>query len=272
MAKKRGKNRARKKHPVKKPSNRATPIQSAAAPKPVATANKVGRRKTAALTFVMLAAVALGAWFAVSPILEKNRMLERQSELLASIEQGGGVIVLDEAFAAAEVDFYDDNDGETTGNDILLTPVSAPQTAGPEEPASADTVVTGIGVLTIDRIDAKLPVTEGVSTAQLQVAVGHVPQTPEIGSAGNAVIVGHRSYTYGQFFNRLDEVEVGDVISYQPKDGGPMEFAVCEILETLPGDAAAVRQPEEERMLTLLTCTPIKTATHRLLIRATLIV
>lgn len=277
MAKKRGKNRARKKHPVKKPSNRATPIQSAAAPKPVAAAKKVDPRKTAALTFVMLAAVALGVWFAVSPILEKNRILERQSELLASIEQGGGVIVLDEAFAAAEVDFYDDNNGETLEPDVFPAAFE-PTGPDPEDSVSAetaafdDTVVTGTGVLTIEKIDARLPVTEGVSTAQLQVAVGHVPQTPEVGEIGNAVIAGHRSYTYGQFFNRLDEVEVGDVISYQPKDGGPMEFAVCEILEALPGDAAAVWQPENERMLTLLTCTPIKTATHRLLIRATLIV
>jgi len=247
MAKKRRKKRMYKKQPVKK----AKPY------------------KTAMLILVMLAAAALGVWFALSPTLEKNRMLERQSELLDSIENGDGVIVIDEAFADAEMDFYDEN-----GEDSLSTSLesAALPSADAEGVTSADSVVTGIGVLTIERIGARLPVTEGVSTAQLKVAVGHVPQTPEIGETGNAVIAGHRSYTYGQFFNRLGEMEIGDIISYQPKDGETMEFEVFEILEVLPGDAAALWQPEDEQMLTLLTCTPIRTASHRLLVRARLII
>lgn len=272
MAKKRRKNRARKQPPVMRPAQKTAPL-----PAPLAEgARGPGNRyKTAALALIMLVAVALGAWFALSPTLEKQRNLDRQAELLTSIEQGDGVIVLDEAFAAAEVDFYDDNGAETTGSDMILTPVSAPDPDGAapaETAAPVDTVVTGIGILTIDRIDARLPVTEGASASQLKVAVGHVPQTPEIGATGNAVIAGHRSYTYGDYFNRLGEMEAGDVISYQPKDGEAMEFEVFEILKVLPGDQAAFWQPEDEQMLTLLTCTPIRTATHRLLVRARLVI
>ena len=147
-----------------------------------------------------------------------------------------------------------------------------------------------IQIITIDRINARLPVTEGVSVAQLKVAVGHVPQTPKIGPAGNAVIAGHRSYTYGQYFNRLGELVVGDIIKYQPISGDEMQFKVNEILEVLPGDPAVLWQPDQAdsspgkpnigsesaspeniKMLTLLTCTPIMTATHRLLVRAELI-
>jgi len=137
--------------------------------------------------------------------------------------------------------------------------------------APVDTVISGIGVLSIEKIGAKLPVTDGVTTAQLKVAVGHVRGTPEIGGEGNSVIAGHRSYTYGQFFNRLGEIETGDVIRYQPKDGEVMEFSVYEILEVEPGDPAALFQPEGINTITLLTCTPIRTATHRLLVRAELI-
>jgi len=247
MAKKRRKKQMYKKQPVKK----ANPY------------------KTAVLILVMLAAAALGAWFALSPTLEKYRMLERQAELLDSIENGSGVIVIDEVFADTDEDFYDKNDGGTLS---AALDSAAPPNADASGSASGDSVVTGIGVLTIERIGARLPVTEGVSTTQLKVAVGHVPQTPEIGETGNAVIAGHRSYTYGQFFNRLGEMEVGDVISFQPKDGEAMEFEVFEILEVLPGDAAALWQPEDEQMLTLLTCTPIRTASHRLLVRARLII
>jgi len=224
----------------------------------------------------MLVAVALGAWFGLSPTLEKNRMLDHQAELLDSIEQGGGVIVLDETFAAAEVDFYDSGseelDATYQANFITLSVTDPDEDAPADIAAPVDTEITGIGVLTIERIGAKLPVTEGATSAQLKVAVGHVPQTPEIGATGNAVIAGHRSYTYGQFFNRLGEVAVGDIIGYQPKDGDAMEFEVFEILEVLPGDAAAFWQPEDEQMLTLLTCTPIRTATHRLLVRARLVI
>jgi len=231
--------------------------------------------KTAAIAAVMLICIAGGAWFALSPTLEKNKAIEQQNALIDSIEQGGGEIVLDAALAAADVDFYDDG-GETPEPDYPADP-SATETpeavpaAEPEAAAPVDTVITGIGVLTIEKIGAKLPVTDGVTTAQLKVAVGHVRGTPEIGGAGNSVIAGHRSYTYGQFFNRLGEIETGDIISYQPKNGGAMEFTVFEILEVEPGDPTALEQPEGKNIITLLTCTPIRTATHRLLVRAELI-
>ena len=219
--------------------------------------------KRAAPVFIMLVSVALAVWFALLPTLEKNRMLECQAALLESIERGGGTITIDEVFAAAEVDFYNDDGVSTSDTDTFP--------AGLESAVSeteADTEITGIGVLIIERIDVQLPVTEGASVVKLNVAVGHVTQTPEIGAAGNAVTAGHRSYAYGQFFNRLGELEVGDVIAYQPKCGDRMEFEVCEILEVFPGDPAVLWQPDGEQMLTLLTCTPVRTATHRLLVRA----
>lgn len=289
MSKKRRKSRARKKRPVNRP------VQSAASVKPAlpakvaetqalapvdlnpagkgAPARKTGKRyQTAALSLVMLAAVALAAWFGLSPTMEKNRALEHQSALLDSIENGDGVIVLEEAFAAVEVDFYDDA-GDAPAFDVLSVSVAAgpeePDTPMPTEAAEAvDATVTGIGVLTIDAIGLKLPVAEGVSEAQLKVAVGHVPQTAAIGDTGNAVIAGHRSYTHGQFFNRLGELTVGDVIRYQSIDGEVMEFTVYETLEILPGDPAAFEQPEDKQVLTLYTCTPVRTASHRLLVRA----
>jgi len=267
MSKKRGKNRARHKPAAPAPVKKAAP-PPAAIPAKGAAAKKPFPLKTAAIAAVMLLCVAAGAWFALSPTLEKNRMMEQQNALIDSIENGGGEIVLDAALAAADVDFYDDNDEETPEPDYTAA-TETPTTEPEAEPS--DTVITGIGVLSIEKIGAKLPVTDGVTTAQLKVAVGHVRGTPEIGGEGSAVIAGHRSYTYGQFFNRLGEMAVGDVIQYQSIDGELMEFAVYEILEVEPGDPAALFQPEGKNTITLLTCTPIRTATHRLLVRAELI-
>lgn len=282
MSKKRNKNSARNKPSATTPVKKAVPV-SAAAPKapppsaisaPIKAAKKPFPFKTVAIAAAMIVCIAAGAWFALSPMLEKNKAMEKQSALLDSIEQGDGEIVLDAALVAAAVDFYDGGAEETPQPEAATATAAAEAGGEPDATAPAenvDTVITGIGILTIEAIDAKLPVTDGVTSTQLKVAVGHVRGTPDIGSAGNSVIAGHRSYTYGQFFNRLGEMAVGDVICYQPKDGEAMEFSVCEILEVDPGDPAALYQPEDKNIITLLTCTPIRTATHRLLVRAELI-
>jgi len=269
MSKKRGKNRARNKPTAPAPVKKTAP-PPAAIPAKGAAAKKPFPMKTAVIAAVMVLCVAAGAWFALSPTLEKNKAIEQQNALIDSIENGGGEIVLDAALAAADVDFYDDGGGETPEPDNPADPdaVEAAQATEPDAAASVDTVITGIGVLSIEKIGAKLPVTDGVTTAQLKVAVGHVRGTPEIGGEGNSVIAGHRSYTFGQFFNRLNELAEGDVIQYQSIDGEVMEFSVYEILEVEPGDPAALEQPEGKNIITLLTCTPVRTATHRLLVRA----
>ena len=140
-----------------------------------------------------------------------------------------------------------------------------------EEPQTADVPeeTAGIGILAIPKIDAELPVTAGVSEEQLKVSEGWLVQSSPIGSKGNAVIAGHRSYTYGRHFNRLGELEAGDEIFYTAADGTEMCFAVSEILTVLPDDPAVFDAPAEGvSQLTLYTCTPVKVATHRLLVRA----
>jgi len=237
----------------------------------------------------MLAALVLGIWFALSPTVDRNRMLDHKNDLIASIEHGDGIIMLDETFAAEDVDFYGVEGGPTQGLDDLTidsdeVTIDSNSLSSAEITSPEDTVIAGIGILTIDRINARLPVTQGASTAQLKVAVGHVSETPEIGTVGNAVIAGHRSYTFGRFFNRLDELTLGDIIQYQSIEGSVMHFEVMEILEVLPGDPVVFWpssivsgtdsndvQPDNERLLTLLTCTPIITASHRLIVRARLI-
>lgn len=219
------------------------------------------RSKAAALVMLMAGAFCAGAWLLISPMLEKQRTLERQAELLDSISSGSGVILLEESFPAGDVDFYD------MGEAIPTVQAELPQ----QEPAPATFEVTGTGILTIDRIDAVLPVTDGVSETQLKVAVGHVPQTAPLGSEGNAVIAGHRSYTYGHFFNRLGELSVGDLIRYEDTSGVAFTYEVFETLVIEPGDQSAFNQSEGEHLLTLYTCTPIRKATHRLLVRARLV-
>lgn len=222
--------------------------------------------KTRLLALAAVLAALVGIALAVSPALAHKQLQARQATLLKSIEQGDGRIVMDISAAPLEVDFYD---GDSTEPDVIPLPVASVSTENAAEPVPIETgVANGIGVLTIERIDAKLPITDGATSEQLKIAEGWVPQTAPIGDTGNAVIAGHRSYTYGQHFNRLGEVAEGDVIQYDRVDGTHMEFTVYEILTIDPGDPVAFEQPEDSTILTLYTCTPIRTATHRLLVRA----
>ena len=50
--------------------------------------------------------------------------------------------------------------------------------------------------------------------------------------------------------------------------GEIMFFEVFEVLEITPDNQIAFIQTQNESIITLYTCTPIRVATHRLLVRA----
>lgn len=94
------------------------------------------------------------------------------------------------------------------------------------------------------------------------------------GNAGNTVINGHRDIL-GAVFRYLDRVEVGDEIALYVGDV-PYSYRVAEILVVPEVFASAGQRAENLRLigympeerLTLITCTPVALATHRLLVIA----
>lgn len=250
--------------------------------------------KRAALIAVFAAAFLTGIFFALIPVWERHSAEEKQEAMLARLElsmpeketdlQSEEKMLFKEPGKAvqAAADTALLTDRKFAGKEPETKPetADAPKTMGePEKAAEPATVKKPekdmpqegmeIGILTIPEIDARLPVTAGVSEEQLKYSEGWVMQTEVIGSGGNAVIAGHRSYTYGKHFNRLGELEAGDKIFYTAADGTEMCFAVSEILTVSPDDPAVFDEPPEGgSQLTLYTCTPVKVATHRLLVRA----
>lgn len=126
-----------------------------------------------------------------------------------------------------------------------------------------------IGVIKISKIKVKSPIVEGVKSVNLKVGVGHIPGTAGLGQAGNCALAGHRSYTFGRFFNRLDELKIGDMISIITRDG-EYKYKVYEKTVVLPSDVSVLKGSKNESVLTLITCTPIYVATHRLIVKARL--
>ncbi len=127
-----------------------------------------------------------------------------------------------------------------------------------------------LGRVKIPKIDESLLLVEGVQSKDLKVGAGHMPGTAMPGEIGNCAIAGHRNYTFGSYFNRLDEVAIGDKITveYGKKS---FTYEVYEILVVLPEDTSVLNYNDKDQLLTLITCTPVRVATHRLIVHAKII-
>jgi LPXTG-site transpeptidase (sortase) family protein len=108
----------------------------------------------------------------------------------------------------------------------------------------------------------------GGGKGSLSKGVWRVPHTSTPDKGGNTVLVGHR-FTYkdptGVFYH-LDKVQVGDPITVHWQ-GKVYEYAVSET-KVVPATELSVEDSTEEPQLTLYTCTPLWSVTHRLVIIA----
>ena len=124
-----------------------------------------------------------------------------------------------------------------------------------------------LGIIKIAKINIKMPIVEGTTQENLNVGIGHIPGTAGLGMNGNAALAGHRNYTFGRFFSRLDELERGDKVTLITKTK-TYNYIVYEKLVVLPNDVSVLKYKENDNIITLITCTPMRASTHRLIIHA----
>ena len=233
--------------------------------------------KKALLFVVLLAAAFAGTMLALYPVWEHRQEQKKQEALLLQLEQQ--INEEDTASIKLSVDTKEIQKEKAADKKENRFSIIIEETG--EDRAINKEIKTGttkifmpeagavIGMLIIPKIEAQLPVTAGVTKEQLNVSEGWVMQTAPIGGKGNAVIAGHRSYTWGRHFNRLEELEAGDEILFTTADGEPIPFLVSEILTADPDDPSVFALPPDGgAQLTLYTCTPVRIATHRLIVRA----
>lgn len=147
--------------------------------------------------------------------------------------------------------------------------ISQEQANSAVKPASEASKQNVLGIIRIKKIKVVAPIVEGVQSSNLKVGVGHIPGTAAPGQPGNSALAGHRSYTFGKFFNRLDEMVIGDEISITTKKED-LKFEVYKIHTVKPEDVSVLRGSKDESIITLITCTPIYVASHRLIVQARL--
>lgn len=96
------------------------------------------------------------------------------------------------------------------------------------------------------------------------------PNTSTPDQGGNTVITGHRfTYDTPATFYHLDKLEVGDKLGVW-WDGQEYVYEIFNVLTVEPS-AIEIEGFSDIPMLTLYTCTPVWTATNRLVVQAVLV-
>ena len=128
----------------------------------------------------------------------------------------------------------------------------------------------------IPAIGVDVVVVEGTTASALRAGAGHYPGTPLPCEVGNVAIAGHRT-TYGKPFANIDQLKPGDTIELDTPIGGCIYKIALHAITV--ADAAMpfivtsnnidVVKPTPDRTLTLTSCHPKGSASHRIVIQAT---
>lgn len=160
-----------------------------------------------------------------------------------------------EAFATVKTE-------ASTGNGAQAKSFSVQQ----KEPSSYPKEMEG--VLTIPAIEMNAPVLKGASPENLSKALAAINGLDEPGVLnGSYAIAGHQSHVFGQFFNRLNELEIGDVFQYDTP-GEMLTFEVFNIEIVKPEEVSVLKPETGIALLSLVTCYPENSNEYRLVVKA----
>lgn len=124
-----------------------------------------------------------------------------------------------------------------------------------------------VGKIAIPKIGLEAVIVPGVDDKSIKNAVGWMESSSMPDEEGNMVLAGHRSHTYGKFFNRLGEMVEGDTIIVQTYSG-THTYTISSIKIVEPTDLSVLEPTEGKNTLTLITCHPLNSNRYRLIIKA----
>ncbi len=166
----------------------------------------------------------------------------------------------------------DSGDGASSG------PSLKPGDWDPTNPATSAAPAYGetFGVVYIPRFGENYmrPTAEGTGTDVLDtLGLGHYEGTAMPGEVGNFALAGHRQ-TNGAVLDRVEELQEGDHIYVQTKDGY-YTYTIYETKIVLPSEVDVIApNPDDptgeasQRLLTLTTCHPRYGDTERYIVHA----
>ncbi|KON88658.1 sortase [Sporosarcina globispora] len=107
-----------------------------------------------------------------------------------------------------------------------------------------------MGVLSIPKISAQLPIFHGTDEDELEKGVGHYAGSVLPGEEDNSVLSGHRDTV----FRKLGEVEIGDLLVVNTS-AGEFTYKVRKV-RIVDADDRTVIVPKPRATLTVTTCYP----------------
>lgn len=224
------------------------------------------------LGIVAIAAPKLMEWKADREVNELLLEAERHEAATASVADAGLVAgymqvsrLLEEESRRVEEDAASLPADLTADHPAVAA--STPEPAAQAPAAAAKPKPQPIATVEIASIGVKLPILAGATEANMAHAAAHMTETVQLGQAGNAAIAAHRARTKGRLFNRLDEVVEGDEIVIR-KAGQKYVYTVFRQVVVEPDDVSVLNKNGDDKLLTLITCDPVETGTHRLIVHA----
>ena len=110
-----------------------------------------------------------------------------------------------------------------------------------------------IGIIEIESLNIRYPIFEGAGAEQLNMGIGHLPETAGLMQKGNCVLVGHNGSRRGTFFTNLSSIAIGAEVKVTDKEMVTHTYIVEDTGVVGPYDASVRAESDEER-LTLFTC------------------
>nr|WP_054754764.1 sortase [Piscibacillus salipiscarius] len=173
-------------------------------------------KKLIAILFILV-----GIGIIAFPHIQKQIYASKQDELVREFQN------LDQIFTENQ----ERDEIEVSGN--------GPAEGEPEpETKSLDAGV--VGLLHIEKINLTVPMLQGATDKNLDLGLGIMEGTSSLGEIGNTGIAGHRSYTEGHLFNRLDEVEIGDRVNIETLESN-LTYEVYDTQLVTPDDVSVLK-------------------------------
>jgi sortase A len=152
-----------------------------------------------------------------------------------------------------------------SGADPLAGFQTPPAEGGPAQPAANEGSL--VGRVEIPRLGVSAIVLEGVDSKTLRRGVGHIPDTPLPGAAGNVGLAAHRD----SFFRALKDIRKNDIIKVKTREGSIFRYRVEWTDIVKPEDTDVLDDDGAAPELTLVTCYPffyVGSAPNRFIVRA----
>lgn len=110
-----------------------------------------------------------------------------------------------------------------------------------------------IGIIEIESLNIRYPIFESAGAEQLNMGIGHLPETAGLLQKGNCVLAGHNGSRRGTFFTNLSSIAIGAEVKVTDKEMVTHTYIVEDTGVVGPYDVSVRAESDEER-LTLFTC------------------